>query len=353
MKKILIIGGILALVAIITLRLISNKKTLNESKQVVDRSKIPVSVSVIAVEEKPLNSSFQLPASLDPIEESKIAVTVAGKITRLSIENGSRVSKGQVIGTIDSQLKQLNLEAVELSEAKLKRDYERTKELYEGKAATETNVIDAKYAYDNKRIEADQIRKQIADGNIIAPFSGIISNKSLNVGEFTNVGTVIATVVNIQKLKAVVYVNEKDAYRLQNGQNVSVSTDVYPGQEFKGKISFISPKGDAAHNYLVEVLIDNNGKNILKAGTYVLVKFRSESTASAIQIPKIALAEGLKNPYVYVVNGNKVASRKIITGREVGEYVEVVSGLKTGEQVVINGQINLTNGSIISIVGNK
>ncbi len=353
MKKILIIGGILALVAIVTLRLISNKKTINESKQVVDRSKIPVSVSVIAVEEKPLSSSFQLPASLDPIEESKITVTVAGKITRLTIENGSRVSKGQIIGSIDSQLKQLNLEAIELSEAKLKRDYERTKELYEGKAATETNVIDAKYAYDAKRIEADQIRKQIADGNIVAPFSGIISNKSLNVGEFTNVGTVIATVVNIQKLKAVVYVNEKDAYRLQNGQTVSVSTDVYPGQEFKGKISFISPKGDAAHNYLVEVFIDNNGKNILKAGTYVVVKFTSEKNTTAIQIPKIALAEGLKNPYVYIVNGNKVAKRKIITGREVGENVEVVSGLQTGEQVVINGQINLTDGSIISIVGNK
>lgn len=353
MKKILIIGGILALVAVVTLRLVSNKKRINENKQVVDRSKIPVSVAVATVGEKELSSSFQLPASLAPIEESKIAVSVSGKITRLSIENGSRVSKGQIIGTIDSQLKQLNLEAVELSEAKLKRDYERTKELYEGKAATETNMLDAKYAYDNKRIEADQIRKQIADGNIVAPFSGIISNKSLNVGEFTNVGTVIATVVNIQQLKAVVYVNEKDAYRLKIGQTVSVSTEVYPGSTFKGKVSFINPKGDASHNYLVEVLIDNNGKNVLKAGTYVMVTFRSETDAKALQIPKIALAEGLKNPYVYVVSGNKAVVRKIVIGREIGENIEVVSGLQIGEQIVINGQINLIDGSIISIVSNK
>jgi membrane fusion protein (multidrug efflux system) len=350
MKKILIIGGIIALVAIVALKLVSNKKSINESKQVVDRSRIPVSVAVATVEEKTLSSSFQLPASLVPIEESKIAVNAAGKITRLSIENGSRVSKGQIIGTIDTQLKQLNLEAVELSESKLKRDYERTKELYEGKAATETNMLDAKYAYDNKRIEADQIRKQIADGNIVAPFSGIISNKSLNVGEFTNVGTVIATVVNIEKLKAVVYVNEKDAYRLKIGQGVSISTEVYPGSEFKGKISFISPKGDASHNYLIEVLVDNYGKNTLKAGTYVTVTFRFETNATALQIPKIALAEGLKNPYVYVVKGNKVEARKIVAGREAGEYIEVVNGLQIGEQIVINGQINLFDGSIISIV---
>jgi membrane fusion protein, multidrug efflux system len=353
MKKYLIIGGILAIVALIALKLISNKKVINESKQIVDRSKIPVAVSVAVVEEKPMGSFFQLPASLEPTEESDIAANVSGKITRLSIENGSRVSKGQIIGTIDSQLKQLNLEAVELSEAKLKRDYERTKELYEGKAATETSVIDAKYAYDNKHIEANQIRKQIADGNIIAPFSGIISNKNLNEGEFANIGTVIATVVDIQQLKSIVYVNEKDVYQLAIGQTVSISTEVYPGKEFSGKISFISPKGDASHNYRVEVLINNNGKNQLKAGTYVLVAFSSERKNNALQIPKIALAEGLKNPYVYVVDGNKVRVRKIVPGREVGEYVEVVGGLQSGEQIVINGQINLLDGSIISIVKNK
>ncbi|MBC7450067.1 MAG: efflux RND transporter periplasmic adaptor subunit [Cytophagales bacterium] len=353
MKKILIIGGILVLVAAVTLRLINNKKVINESKQVVDRSEIPVSVSVATVEEKPIGSSFQLPASLDPIEESDVTVSVSGKITKLSIDNGSRVSKGQIIGTIDTKLKQLNLEAVELSEAKLERDYQRTKELYEGKASTETSVIDAKFNYDNKRLEADQIRKQIEDGNIVSPVSGIVVSKNLNAGEFTNVGTVIATVVDIKQLKGIVYVNEKDAYQLSIGQPVSVSTEVYPGKEFKGKISFISPKGDVSHNYKVEVLISNTDKDILKAGTYVLVKFSSERTTNALQIPKIALAEGLKNPYVYVVEGNKVVSRKIIPGREIGENVEVVGGLQKGEQIVVNGQINLSDGSIISIVTNK
>jgi len=353
MKKFLIIGGILALVAIVTLKLVSNKKKINENKQIVDRSKIPVSVSVAVVEEKPMGGSFQLPATLDPIEESDIAVTVSGKITRLSIENGSRVTKGQIIGAIDSQLKQLNLEAVELSETKLKRDYERTQELYEGKAATETSMIDAKYAYENKRIEADQLRKQIADANIVAPFSGIISNKNLNEGEFANVGTVIASIVDIQKLKGVVYVNEKDAYQLTVGQTVSISSEVFPGKQFTGKISFVSPKGDVSHNYRVEVLINNNEKNTLKAGTYVLVTFSSERSTNVLQIPKIALAEGLKNPYVYIVTGNKVATRKIVTGREIGENVEVVGGLQKGEQIVINGQINLMDGSIINVVSNK
>lgn len=353
MKKILIIGGIVALTAVIALRLISNKKTINESKQVVDRSKIPVSVTIASVEEKPLNSSFQLPATLNPYEESIITATVSGKITQLSIDNGSRVHKGQLIGSIDTDLKKLNLEAIELSESKLKSDYERTKELFQGKAATETNVIDAKYAYDNKHIEANQIRKQISDGNIIAPFNGIISNKNLNIGEFANVGTAIASIVNIEQLKAQVYVNEKDAYRLVLGQSAFITSEVYPGVEFKGKISFISPKGDASHNYLIEVTLQNSGKNTLKAGTYALVEFRSETVRNVLQIPKNALAEGLKNPYVYVVEGTKAKMKKITIGRELGENIEVVNGLTAGEQIIISGQINLFDGSNIQVVTSK
>ncbi|MFN8415501.1 MAG: efflux RND transporter periplasmic adaptor subunit [Cytophagaceae bacterium] len=351
MKKILFIVGGILLVGLIVFQLYSNKKAINESKQVVDRTKIPVAVSVATVEEKALSSSFQLPATLAPFEESTISVTVSGKIEKLSIENGSYVRKGQIIGAIDARVKQLNLEAVELSLDKLKRDYERTKELYEGKAATETNMLDAKYAYDNKRIEAEQLRRQIADANIVAPFTGVISNKKLNAGEFTNVGSVIATIVNIDKLKAIVYVNEKDAYRLKLGQNVTVNADVYAGQDFKGKITFISPKGDDSHNYMVEVLIDNNGKSTLKAGTYVMVQFQVGGSSNALQIPKIALAEGVKNPYVYIINGNTAELRKVVVGREVGEYIEVISGLQQGEKVVVNGQINLINGSLINIVG--
>jgi membrane fusion protein (multidrug efflux system) len=323
MKKILIIGGIVAVIAIIALRLISNKKTINENKKVIDRSQIPIAVTVASVEEKAINSSFQLPATLNPFEESIITSTVAGKITQLTIDNGSHVRKGQIIGSIDSDLKKLNLEAAELSASKLKRDYERSKELFEGKAATETSVI------------------------------GIISNKNLNIGEFANVGATIASIVNIDQLKAEVYVNEKDVYRLVLGQSVSISSEVFPGSTFKGKISFISPKGDISHNYLVEIVIDNSAKNSLKAGTYILAKFQFNSNIKVLQIPKIALAEGMKNPYVYIIAGPKARMKKITVGRDLGEYIEVVQGLEAGEQVIVSGQINLFDGSNIHIVTSK
>ncbi|HRB66556.1 MAG TPA: efflux transporter periplasmic adaptor subunit, partial [Chitinophagales bacterium] len=113
---------------------------------------------------------------------------------------------------------------------------------------------------------------------------------------------------------------------------------------------YIAPKGDENHNYKVEVHIPNSG---YKAGTYVQVKFSFKKPADALQIPKMALVEGVKNPYVYVVNGNSIAIRKIVLGEEVGQNIIVRSGLTPGDKVVTTGQINLTEKSKIQIINEK
>ncbi len=273
-----------------------------------------------------------------------------GKIVSLNIELGSRVSKGQNIGSIDTRVKQFDLEAKELSIKKMEKDYQRNKELFQGNAGTEVSLTDAEYNYENTKVQAEQIRRQIADGQIVSPINGIIDSKKLEVGEFTNVGTVIASVVDISQLKAIVYVSERDVYQLKNGQAATVSADVFPGKNFPGKISFISPKGDENHNYRVEVLVSNQGSQQLRAGTYVMVQFSLDRKGTVLQIPKGALVEGLKNPYVYIAANGKAESRKVILGREIGENIEVIGGLQVGEEVIISGQINLIDGSKITEV---
>lgn len=352
-KRIIAITAILCIIAVIGFVLANNKKKIESNKTVVDRSQIPVAVSVYTVAEKPLESKFSLPAVLEAMREADVAVGIAGKITSLHIELGTRVAKGQVLGNIDSKQKELSLQATELSMQKLEKDYLRSKELLQGNAVTETSMLDAKYNYENTRLQAEQMKQQIADARILAPISGIVNSKKLEPGEFVNPGTVIATIVNTDQLKAIVYVNEKDIYQLKLGQAANISTDVFPDQLFKGSVTFISPKGDESHNYRVEVLVANNTTMQLKAGTYIQVTFDMNTRTNALQIPKTALAEGMKNPYVYVVNGNKAMSRKITTGRELGENIEVINGLQAGEQVINNGQINLVEGSLIEIIAKK
>lgn len=350
--RIITIAIIVVIIGAISFQLAANKKKIDESKKVVDRSQVAVYVTTTNVALLPVSGNLTLPAVLEPKEKATISTGTQGKIETLNIELGSRVNKGQVIGTIDSKVKQINLQSTELTINKAKTDYDRNKDLLAGNAINETAVTDAKYNYENNQLQAAQLKQQIADARIISPISGIVTDKKLTAGEYVNMGTVIATLVDVNQLKTVVYVNEKDVYELKLGQLATVTTDVYPGKTFNGKIIYISPQGDDNHNYKVDVLLAN-GNAALKAGTYVKVEFNLNKSANALQIPKKALGSGMKNPYVYVVEGKKAVLRKIVLGREIGENVEVLSGLNEGESIITEGIINIVDGSNVLVSPNK
>lgn len=353
MKKTAIIAGIIAIVALVGFKLAANKHKINELNKPVDRSAIKVPVTVSPVSEEMIEGSFSLPAVVKPVNEANLSLNASGKLRSLDFELGTKVSKGQTIGSLDNSLKQISLEAAQLLVDKNKLDYERIKDLYDGKAATEVDLNNSKYAYENARSQAAQIKQQIADASLISPINGVITKKNMETGEFANLGATIATVVDISTLKSIVMVSENDVYKLKEDMAVTISSDIFPDKEFKGKINFISPSGDDSHNYEVEVLIDNSNKVAIKAGTFIKVHFDIKGDAKTLQIPKLALVEGVKNPFVYVSTGTKPVLRKLILGRDLGENVEVISGLKAGEPVITSGQINLTESSVIEVINSS
>jgi membrane fusion protein (multidrug efflux system) len=354
MKKtfsiVVVVAGLLALVAF---TLVRNKKEIDAANKVTDRSQVAVAVSVAKVAYRQIAGNLQLPAVLDPSKQADISASTAGKINSLQIVLGSRVAQGQIVGSVDTRQQQLNMKEAQEQLTKASADYQLNKELYEGNAGTAQSVQDAQHAVEQARVKAEEINHQIGEGAIRAPISGIITAKNHEAGEYVNPGVAIATIVDIYSLKAVVFVNEKDVYSLKLAKPAAITADVLPGKTFTGKVTFISPVGDENHNYRVELAVNNSAAE-LKAGTYIQVAFDLGRNINVLQIPKLALVEGTKNPYVYVVNGNKALVRKITTGRELGENIEVLSGLQDGDEVVVSGQINLTNGSkITKLVANQ
>ncbi|MEI6946751.1 efflux RND transporter periplasmic adaptor subunit [Paraflavisolibacter sp. H34] len=351
-KRISLIAIAAALIALTAFALIRNKKVIDARNVTVDRSQVPVAVSVTKISLARVTGDLELPAVLDPSRQADISATTAGRISRLGVELGTRVGAGQVVGAIDTRQQQLNLKEAQEAISKYEADLQRNKELYEGNAGTAQSIKDAQHSFDNARIKAEQIRNQIGEGAIKSPISGMVVDKKGEAGEYVSPGSPIATVVDIYNLKAVVFVNEKDVYSLKQGQSALITTDVFPGKTFTGKVSFISPVGDENHNYRVELSVANSAAT-LKAGTYIKVAFDLGKDIDVLQVPKIALVEGTKNPYVYVVNGDKAATRKLTVGREFGENIEVLGGLREGDEVVTSGQINLVEGSKIKKINGQ
>jgi len=236
-----------------------------------------------------------------------------------------------------------------LTKDKLKEDYERTKDLYEGKAATEVNMIAAKYNYENTNIQLEQLKRQIDNADIVAPINGIVTICNFKAGEYVNPGASIASLVDISKLKATVFVNETEVYSIHENQVVNVSSPVFPEKKWVGKIAYISPYGDENHNYQVDVLL-NNTPAILKAGTNVSVEFNLAQKENIVVIPKKALVADRKDPYVYIIKNGIAHGSNVVVGLSEGNNIEIVSGLFAGDELVLSGQINLSEGSKITIV---
>lgn len=349
MKK----SGIIAIIILVGLtvftvvKLMSNKKKINESKEFVDRSQIPVAVNVASVKMLELTKDISRPAIIEPNEIAGIASTMPGRLESLSIDLGSKVSKGQVIGKVDTKTLDVQRRNLQLTVAKMKTDFDRNKELYEGNALSEMQYLDSKFGYESRKLELEQLEQQISDASIKSPLSGVITEKTNVVGEFINAGTPIAMVVDVDPLKVYVYLNQSEVRFVSINQVVDITSAIYPGEVFKGSVSYISPNVDANYNYKIEIKIPSKDYPTLKSGTYVNVNFTTDTKEHVLQIPKKALVEGVKNAYVFIQNGDRAERRTIFVGRENGEYIEVVEGLKEGDKVVIDGQINIIDNSLI------
>lgn len=349
MKKttLIVVAALVAITALIGFRLSSNKKKIDEQKKPVVQTNVAIPVTVAPVAEGTVSQQLVKTGNLIPYKEADIIATTAGKVTKVNFNLGSSIRQGATLVELDNRLKELSLEATQLSIDRLKKDVTRYNTLLAGNATTEIQVNETKYNYENAVNQAEQIRKQIADANVKAPIGGRIVQKDIEPGEYITVGKVLGRVLDVDRLKVQVPVNESDVYQLRQGQAVKVSADVFPGRTFNGRISYIAPQGSDEHNYPVEITIDN--ANGLKAGTFVNADFSQKSNQKALQIPRSALVESVKNPYVFVVNNNAATRRAITIGRDFGDSIEVLSGLKAGDQVVTTGQLNLSDGKPVQI----
>ncbi len=352
-KRIVIILVIVVLIVAMIWRLASNKKKIDEAgkpKAVNTNIQIPVTTEMVAAGD--VTSQLIKTGNLIPFKEADIAALSGGKLTAVNFVLGSHVGEGGVVATVDTRTLELNLQQAQLTKAKAEKDFARYKTLLEGEATTEVTFQDAKLTSQNASNQIELLQKQISDNHIKSPISGQVVSKNKEAGEFVAVGTVLGHVVDISRLKVDVLVGEGDVYTIKMNDKVNVTSDVFPGKSLNGNVYFISNQGDAAHNYKVEILL-NNTSEALKAGTFVNVDFSKQSAQKLITIARNALIDGINNPQVYMVENGKAVIRKITLGKELNGRYEVLDGLKPGERVIIGGQINLANGTAVSVAESK
>jgi RND family efflux transporter MFP subunit len=329
--------------------LANNKKEIDSRKEAKMYSQ-DIAVTVFSAGMKATSAQLQLVGTVEPFRQVTVASETSGKITAIYFKLGDYVKKGMVLAEVDNVYKRLAWENAQLSFDKDKEDYERYQALIQGDAVSETQLRDKKLAYENAKIQLEITKKQLDDTQIIAPFDGYITLQNTELGAYVVAGTPVADIVYVAQLKISLAVSESNVYALRAGQEVNVTASVYPDAIYKGTVSHISPQGDNAHTYPVEIVMPNSSEHPIKAGTYVNVSVDLGKVAPALMIPRDAIVSSVKEPSVYLVDGEIVRLVKISAGRNYGDYLEVLSGLNEGDKVVTTGQINLTDNAKISII---
>ncbi len=340
--------AIIAATGLVAFKLISNKQEINKKSAVTESQPITIPVKTTKVATIPVNQQIVKTGNLAPFKETKVLLPSGGIVRQINFELGDKVRKGQVLAVIDSKMNQLELEKINITINKLKHDLQVYQELYEGKAATQEKLTEVQQNYDEALNQSAQLKQQISESNVIAPIDGIIAEKSLE-GGFANAGTELASIVNLSSSKVQVSLTESEAYEVELGQEVKITTNVYPDKVFSGKLTFISPQADQAHNYQAEVSLTNSDNTVLRSGTFVYADFSRDLKENILAIPRPALVENLQNTAIYLIKGDEVSLHEVKIGREINGQVEILEGLKAEDEVVTSGQINLKNGSKIRV----
>ncbi|HZY82224.1 MAG TPA: efflux RND transporter periplasmic adaptor subunit [Cyclobacteriaceae bacterium] len=330
----------------------------------------PVQITTFSVKAVQANYFDEYPAILRSINEVELRPQVNGYITGIHFTEGTRVSKGQKLYSIDQQSYEANynqavanLQVQEANLERAKKDVERYRELAKNDAIAKQQVdyAEATYAAAVKQVEAakasvQNVQTNVRYSTIVAPFDGRIGISNVRLGAAVSAGqTVLNSISSDDPIAADISIDQKEILRFSKLQNASakdsifhlaISDQDYPGA---GQISVIDRAVDPQTGSIRARLTFPNSDLVLRPGMSAKVKVKSPSDEQAIVVPYKAVTEMLGEFFVYVIGAdNKASQTRVILGKQVGNNVIVKTGLKEGDKIAVEGVQNLREGSIVA-----
>ncbi len=265
-------------------------------EEAVKEIKIPV--EVIRVEKADLKEILSFTGNIKAQDEATVYSEVTGKLIENKVEEGDQIKKDDIIALIDR----------------------------------------------------DETGFKFKEAPVDSPIDGIVGRVYLDRGESVSSNTPVALIVNMDEVLVQIVIIERDLPKVFKGQGAHIKVDAYPGEVFTGKVSKVSPVIDTISRTAPAEINIPNSDHRLKSGMFARVRVVVEEHSQAPVILRDAIIKESENTYCFVIRDDKAGKRKILLGMAEGNNLEVVSGLKAGELVVITGHQGLKDGALVDIV---
>ncbi len=314
------------------------------------KEKAPVPVTTAEVVLAPISSYITSTANLVAEHEVKVLAEADGRVAALLVEEGDAVRKGEPL----VQLVRGDAEIVE-AKARVRADnarvaWNRAKEMFEkglisqgdyDKSLMERQVAEAEY---------DEAAWRLSKTTVRAPFDGIISLRTVDQGQHVRPGDALFTLTDFDPLVALIYLPEKDVIALDEGREVRLTLRAAEAIRFRGRIRQISPVVDTATGTVKVTVEAIDAPDAVRPGAFVSVDIVKTTREGATVLPRVAVVRELQESHVFVAEGGIAKRRPVTLGIEEGDRVEVLTGVRAGDDVIVAGQGGLKDGSPVKIM---
>ncbi|WP_140936641.1 efflux RND transporter periplasmic adaptor subunit [Sphingobacterium lumbrici] len=351
MKRAIITVIIIAAVLAGIFYILNKNKAKNEQETAEAAvTNATVAVRIDTARKQSVDLAYLANGTFMPKQEVTVSAEAAGRVVRVLVDEGSRVSAGQTLAVVEGDKLNVTVANAEAVFNNAQADVQRFESAYATGGVTKQQLDQVKLQFENARNNLQSAKLTAGDVTIKTSVSGIVNSRKIEPGTYLNIGAPAFDIVNVSTLKLRVNVDEKNVATLKVGQTVSVTASVYADKQFTGKITFIAPKSDGNLNFPVEIEIANNTNNDLRAGMYGTARFGNEDTAHVLVIPRTAFVGSVSDNKVFVAAGDKAIATQVVSGRNFGDFIEVISGVNEGDQVIVSGQINLFDQTLITVI---
>ncbi len=272
-------------------------------------------------------------------------------LIELNVSEGKKVAQGEVIArlnNIQQQARVAELEAVMIEQS---RQLERLKNLATTQATAQSLLDEQQSKVNSSKAQLDIARQQLNDMTIRAPFAGYLGLRRVSQGAYVSSGTVMTTLDDIQQLRVEFSVPERYLAELAVGMPITVTNVAYGNMPFYGQVSAIDTRLDPiTRSVTIHGLIPNETLQ-LRPGMLLNVRLQLENR-NVLRISEKALLPQQNRQYVFLVDAeNRVQQKEVIIGQRIPGWVEVLSGIREGDEVIIEGVQKVRTGATISKIG--
>jgi membrane fusion protein, multidrug efflux system len=345
---------IILILSIIILGGNCNKKSarLLEEKKAAVKDEVSVQVVTLTLEPSQIEEKLSLPATVESFESLWVKSETSGRVIKIMVKEGEMVQKGQVMVELDNRDYTSILERTEANHKLATIELNRMTELYKRNiaAASEVDKLDAQL----KDLDAQMKSAKLAleRTRITAPISGRLNEIEAKVGDWMSVDKQVAQILQIGEVKVTVGIPESDVSAVTDLKDADIVIEALDKLKVKGKKYFLSRQPrDLARLYNLELVVANSDGRILP-GMFARVELVKKRFEDTLAVPLYAVISQDGKNFVYLEINKRAERREVELGILEGWMIQVKSGLKAGDNVIIVGHRQVDEGQAVQVIKN-